>query len=549
MRVVILGQIGIPGHADLRRRDRMVLGVLVVRGRLGANVDDLTDALWGPEPPPSSRKILQSCVVRLRRALGPEGIAALDDGYRLALPAVGLDAADFERAVAAAQAEFETGDPDSAADTIRGGLALWHGDPLGELADWGPAAGEAARLLEARESAEELLARSSLAAGRISQAVVAAERLTASAPLRESGWALLARARYASGQQADALDALRRMRVLLRDELGLDPGPEATALEQAILRQDPSLDIAPTTRWDPPPRRRRILLPILAGSLALAVSVGVVVAVISGQEAARAQQLAAQARAASESLRVGRLAESEHDPAVALGLAAESLTLDDSSASRTSALETFGRFAALLSSDEGPEVSPVEPFATTTDRHEEVTSPDGRLIARAIFGGIEIRSTADGNLVRQLSGIPITPNALAFDASGTLLAAGLSEPGFDDAATTIVWNVGTGVEIARYDSGDGQIWVHEFAPDGSSITVIGEDGTHRWDLTGSHALIRTATLDPSAFRAGDVMLSLGDDSVEEWVTLACELAGRQLTESEWAEAFPVDPYRPVCRRG
>src|SRR5438067_1580300 len=36
---------------------------------------------------------------------------------------------------------------------------------------------------------------------------------------------------------------------MLRDELGLDPGPELVALEQAILRQDPNLSAveAPAT--------------------------------------------------------------------------------------------------------------------------------------------------------------------------------------------------------------------------------------------------------------------------------------------------------------
>jgi WD40 repeat protein len=65
------------------------------------------------------------------------------------------------------------------------------------------------------------------------------------APLRERRWLLLARAHYQAGRQSDALGTLRRFRDVLADELGLDAGAEAGALEEAILRQDPSLAVVP----------------------------------------------------------------------------------------------------------------------------------------------------------------------------------------------------------------------------------------------------------------------------------------------------------------
>ena len=63
----------------------------------------------------------------------------------------------------------------------------------------------------------------------------------AEAPLRERRWALLATAQYQAGRQGEALRTLHRARTVLATELGVDPGPELVALEQAILRQDPSL--------------------------------------------------------------------------------------------------------------------------------------------------------------------------------------------------------------------------------------------------------------------------------------------------------------------
>ena len=49
---------------------------------------------------------------------------------------------------------------------------------------------------------------------------------------------------YRSGRQADALDAFRRARHALVEDLGLDPSPELKRLEAAILAHDPSLELA-----------------------------------------------------------------------------------------------------------------------------------------------------------------------------------------------------------------------------------------------------------------------------------------------------------------
>ena len=71
-----------------------------------------------------------------------------------------------------------------------------------------------------------------------------AQARVAEAPLRERRWALLALAQYQAGRQGDALRTLHGARTVLGAELGLEPGPDLIALEQAILRQDPSLVVA-----------------------------------------------------------------------------------------------------------------------------------------------------------------------------------------------------------------------------------------------------------------------------------------------------------------
>ena len=127
--------------------------------------------------------------------------------------------------------------PAAARTLLEEGLSLWRGAAFGEFADESWAAAEVARLDELRLQASESLVTMDLHAGNLAAAVPAADTLTRRQPLREEGWRLLALALWGSNRQADALDALRRARRTLADDLGLDPGPELAGLEDAILRQ------------------------------------------------------------------------------------------------------------------------------------------------------------------------------------------------------------------------------------------------------------------------------------------------------------------------
>ena len=50
---------------------------------------------------------------------------------------------------------------------------------------------------------------------------------------------------YRCGRQAEALEAYRQARQTLVEEIGVEPAPELRRLHEAILRQDPSLDVEP----------------------------------------------------------------------------------------------------------------------------------------------------------------------------------------------------------------------------------------------------------------------------------------------------------------
>jgi predicted ATPase/DNA-binding SARP family transcriptional activator len=113
---------------------------------------------------------------------------------------------------------------------------LWHGPALADVLEVEPLALEAARLEELRLAAAEARVEADLAAGLHAEVTGELERLVAEYPLRERLWQLLMVALYRGGRQAEALDAYRRARAMLADELGLEPGEELRQLEQAVLR-------------------------------------------------------------------------------------------------------------------------------------------------------------------------------------------------------------------------------------------------------------------------------------------------------------------------
>ena len=133
----------------------------------------------------------------------------------------------------------------SRAAKLREALALWRGPPLADLAYESFAQPAIARLEELRLAALEKRIEADLALGRHAELVAELEALVAEHPLRERLRAQLMLALYRCGRQADALAVYQATRRALVEELGIEPSPPLRELEQAILRQDPSLELAP----------------------------------------------------------------------------------------------------------------------------------------------------------------------------------------------------------------------------------------------------------------------------------------------------------------
>jgi DNA-binding SARP family transcriptional activator len=223
-------------------RQRGVLALLVAARGQVVSVDRMVDDLWRGEPPSRALASLQAYVSNLRRLLEPGRpprtparlLVSASPGYALRLPPGAVDAWRFEELLDEART---LADPRDARARLDEALALWRGPAFAEVADELWAAAETARLNELRLAARELHIAAGLRLGDPAAVVPEAEGLTRDDPMREEGWRMHALALWSSGRQADALAALRRARATFADELGLDPGPDLVALEEAILAQ------------------------------------------------------------------------------------------------------------------------------------------------------------------------------------------------------------------------------------------------------------------------------------------------------------------------
>src|SRR5947209_8435410 len=220
---------------------RALLALLLLSANEVVSADRLIEELWGEQTPDSGRTALQVRVSQLRKALGEAGglVTTRAPGYVMRVETEQLDLTRFERLVGEADAAA----PSVAAFKLREALALWRGPPLADFAFESFAQPVIARLEELRLVAIERRIDADLALGRHAEVVPELESLATEHPLRERLHEQLMLALYRSGRQADALAAYRRTRLRLIEQLGIEPSPALRLLEQAILRQDPSVGL------------------------------------------------------------------------------------------------------------------------------------------------------------------------------------------------------------------------------------------------------------------------------------------------------------------
>jgi DNA-binding SARP family transcriptional activator len=259
------------GNAELGvgapQQQAVLAMLLLAKGRQVA-LDAVISGLWDDDPPLAATGTIRTYVSRLRRRLGSAGrggaagvIESAGAGYVLSAPAGALDLDLFTRLTRDAQRE-RTSVPAgmaNAAALLHDALELGQGTPLAGVP--GPyAESQRVRIIELQLAATEERLCLDIELGEHVASAAELRSLLASHPTRERFSELLMLALYRSGRQTDALAVFDRVRRLLAEELGIDPGPGLREMHQRILEMDRGLivpaqppRIAETVPDAPPP--------------------------------------------------------------------------------------------------------------------------------------------------------------------------------------------------------------------------------------------------------------------------------------------------------
>jgi DNA-binding SARP family transcriptional activator len=234
-------------------QERVLATLLLEPGKV-LPVSRLVAAAWTEEPPTTSSHQIRKAIGDLRRRIprGSEVLVTDGPGYRAQLADAQLDLSEFNALAASARKASAAGRIREAAKALSDALALWRGPVL--TGEGGPVIEAAATALEERRlaAAEELFGLR-LSLGEHGELVIDLRQFVEQYPLRENLRGQLMLALYRSERQAEALEEYGKVRELLADELGIDPGPKLAKLYEDILRESPELAPPPSAQPVPVP--------------------------------------------------------------------------------------------------------------------------------------------------------------------------------------------------------------------------------------------------------------------------------------------------------
>lgn len=246
-------QIDVLGALAAARRDRpIVLGpakqraiVAILALRLGESVPmgEVCDAVWGQGAPANARSLVHTYIARLRQILEPERaprqrvsvLASTVTGYLLRDDSVHTDLAGFRDDVRRAEERIGAGDRDEAFGLLDRALRRWRDPSLGELRALLPDSVEVEALRMSWVSAARTFVGLGLRLRRPASVLDTAAQLVRMEPLHEAVQADYLAVLGSAGRRAEALERYGEVSALLRDELGVEPGPHLRAVHRTLL--------------------------------------------------------------------------------------------------------------------------------------------------------------------------------------------------------------------------------------------------------------------------------------------------------------------------
>ena len=243
LRVGLLGPLEIRHGGQLvdlpGARGRVVLATLALSAGRPVAEAALVDRVWSSRLPQSARASLTTHIMRLRRVVGGDAIRTTASGYLLDVDADQVDVLRFRRLTAEAARER---DPDQARRLLTEALDLWRGEPLDALDSETLRRDLVPALIEERLLALQRRIELDLASGEHARLTGQLRELTSRHPLHEPFWRQLITALAVGGRTAEALDAYGRLRMNLREQLGVDPSAELQEVYRRLLAGEAAAD-------------------------------------------------------------------------------------------------------------------------------------------------------------------------------------------------------------------------------------------------------------------------------------------------------------------
>jgi SARP family transcriptional regulator, regulator of embCAB operon len=225
-----------------RRQGRALFSYLVLQRPRAVGRDELIEAIWARDPPANPAAALTVLLSKLRTAVGADVLAGRGSVHVVLPPGARVDVEEALDALHRAESAVVQRDWPRAwiaalcAQYVASRPLLPDQDDLPWVELW------RRRLDDVLDGALEAYAAACLGLGgtELAGAERAARRLVEHNPLRETGYRLLMEVLAARGNVAEALQVYERARTVLRDELGVPPGPAIHEVHATLLGRQPS---------------------------------------------------------------------------------------------------------------------------------------------------------------------------------------------------------------------------------------------------------------------------------------------------------------------
>jgi DNA-binding SARP family transcriptional activator len=248
------------------QKGRLLFACLVINRQRPMSRDELIEVLWPVVSPVDPEGALSTLLTRLRVAIGRDLLRGRSELTLLLGDDAWVDWDVAHRSAPSAEQQLATGDARGALELALHALQIASRPLLPSVSS--PWLEDCQRQLhETYAALLETAGRAALQLGgdHLPTAERAGRGLIASEPYRESGYRLLMETHIRRGNVAEALRVYDDVRRVLREELGLTPAKELTALASRLLEHDapePAALLPPLSRGIPSALEAMVTVPL-----------------------------------------------------------------------------------------------------------------------------------------------------------------------------------------------------------------------------------------------------------------------------------------------